>query len=86
MLVDCANGTAAFHKKGIADIFEQDKKVDLKFINTDYTKFETLNEKCGAEHVHKDRILPVNYPETEEEELYIKNVSFDGDVDRIIYL
>ena len=45
--------------------------------------YKYLNEGCGAEHVHKEKLIPSNYPENVST---IKNLSFDGDVDRIIYL
>jgi phosphoacetylglucosamine mutase len=81
LLVDCANGAAGYHYENINKIFNN--KIKLKFINTNYKNYEFLNSQCGAEHVHKEKTLPINYPI----ELEIsKNVSFDGDVDRIIYL
>ncbi len=81
MLIDCANGAAAFHFKKIAEIFGD--RMKLKFININYEFYEGLNEACGAEHLHKIKTLPLNY--TDEVKL-VKNLSFDGDVDRIIYL
>ncbi len=80
MLIDCANGVAGYIYGNIINIL--DDKIETKFINSNYEKFENLNEKCGAEHLHKSRSLPANYPDTK----FTKNVSFDGDVDRIIYL
>jgi phosphoacetylglucosamine mutase len=81
LLIDCANGAAGYNYKKISQIFNGQLKLD--FINTNYKNFETLNSKCGAEHVHKEKLIPINYPEGKN---YSKNVSFDGDVDRIIYL
>lgn len=81
LLIDCANGAAAYHYKNIENIFNS--KIKTNFINTDFKNFKLLNEACGAEHVHKEKTLPIGYT---NEKHFIKNVSFDGDVDRIIYL
>ena len=42
-----------------------------------------LNDQCGAEFVHKEQKLPLNYKEAEF--LGQKCASFDGDADRLIY-
>jgi phosphoacetylglucosamine mutase len=80
LLIDCANGAAAYHWKNIENIFNN--KIKTSFINTNFKNFKMLNEGCGAEHVHKEKVLPADYNSND----FIKNVSFDGDVDRIIYL
>jgi phosphomannomutase len=77
--VDCANGVSSLFTNQINDIFKG--HLDITFINTDYNDHKTLNSNCGAEFLHKDRKLPTNYPEAPIQ----KNLSFDGDVDRIIY-
>ena len=48
-----------------------------------------LNEKCGAEYVHKKRKIPIGL-KNKWDELKIKSeevtcVVFDGDADRILY-
>ena len=50
----------------------------INLINTNYEKTEELNHDCGAEYVHKDQKLPVNFEQKPGE----KCVSFDGDADR----
>ncbi len=80
IIIDCANGVAGYIYQNIKNIFSE--KIDLKFINLNYENYESLNENCGAEHLHKTRALPLNYSDPKN----IKSVSFDGDVDRIIYL
>lgn len=42
-----------------------------------------LNDECGAEFVHKDQKLPLQY--SEEKHIGKKCASFDGDADRLIY-
>lgn len=83
LLVDCANGTAGYHKNNIESVLSSGKFKDIKFINFNYKDFPNLNENCGAEYLHKEKAFPINYP---LDKYYTKNVSFDGDVDRIIYL
>lgn len=82
VLIDCCNGAAGYHAKKIAEMVGNN--LNLHFINTDYQTYENLNHSCGAEHVHKEKKLPSNYPS--EKSPSIKNLTFDGDVDRIIYL
>jgi phosphoacetylglucosamine mutase len=77
--VDCANGVAAKFVDEMRGVLGS--HLELKFINVDFNKHELLNSKCGAEHMHKEKTLPSDYPE----EPVQKNLSFDGDVDRIIY-
>lgn len=81
LLLDCANGAAGYQYQKISKVFNGTLRLD--FINFNYKNYEFLNNKCGAEHVHKEKLIPINYPEGK---FYSKNVSFDGDVDRIIYL
>ncbi len=42
-----------------------------------------LNEECGAEFVHKDQKLPLQFDIHGKPGL--KCASFDGDADRLIY-
>lgn len=80
ILIDCANGIGGYHAKNIAKLVGELLQVNV--INADYTNYEYLNNNCGAEHVHKEKKVPINYPK----EGVVKNLSFDGDVDRIVYL
>jgi hypothetical protein len=75
--IDCGNGLCSVFENEIRNIFENDIK--MKFINNDINDIKNLNNKSGAEYLHKDKIVPSNQPNI------VKNVSFDGDVDRIIY-
>lgn len=65
LTLDCANGIGAFW---IAKMMEQpefisqiEQVLKIKLINTNYKKTEDLNLNCGAEYVHKDQKLPVNW-------------------------
>ena len=55
--------------------------MNIHLINTKTDRFDKLNEKCGAEYVHKEQKPPtevtVNSPS--------KCAAFDGDADRLIY-
>ncbi len=75
--IDCGNGLCSVFENEIRNIFENNIKIN--FINDSINDFDKLNNQCGAEYLHKDKIAPSNQLETN------KNVSFDGDVDRIIY-
>jgi len=78
--IDCSNGIAAYHYKKIIEIFGETAKIHS--YNTNYSEITALNESCGAEYVHKEKKIPINY----FKDAYVKNVSYDGDVDRIVYL
>lgn len=53
----------------------------MNLINTDVENPSNLNKDCGAEYVHKEQKIPINW----KGEPLSKNVSFDGDADRQIY-
>ena len=78
--IDCSNGLSGHVKDNIAKLFKSFPQFKITFINTEEDKKEKLNEHCGAEFVHKERQYPTNQIESSN-----KNLSFDGDVDRIIY-
>jgi phosphoacetylglucosamine mutase len=78
--MDCCNGIAGYHYKKIIEIFAETVKIHS--YNTNYSEITALNDSCGAEYVHKEKNIPVNY----FKDAYIKNISYDGDVDRIVYL
>jgi len=78
-------------KENITEIFANDKEIKCEFINYDFTDFKSLNEMTGSEHIQKEKQLPQFFHNKfldKENNLveFVKNVSFDGDVDRIIYL
>jgi len=75
--IDCANGLASCFTNIIKEIFGDDVKIN--FINTDIQSYEKLNDMCGADYIHKERKNPSEIINTR------KGVSFDGDVDRIVY-
>ena len=78
--IDCSNGIASHFNPQIQKIFKSFSKFNISFINSDENNKEKLNEDCGAEYVQKEKKYPINQPNSS-----IKNLSFDGDVDRIIY-
>lgn len=78
--IDCSNGMAAYHHDKIIKIFNQ--TVSIHPYNTNYQNASGLNEGCGAEFVHKEKKIPTDYGK----DFDVKNVSFDGDVDRVVYL
>ncbi len=101
VIIDCTFGAAAYNCNKILSIFGCETKnnesdtneintdktstnknntLQVKCINTDYTFHTYLNDQCGAEYVHKDRKLPKN-----ADDKIFKNITVDGDVDRIIY-
>lgn len=57
-----------------------DDFITIKMINGINCGENDLNNKCGAEHVHKLELLPKNIT---EDDFY--GVSVDGDADRLIY-
>lgn len=79
LTIDCSNGIASHIKDNIANAINS-SELSVSFINTDEHNTSKLNEGCGAEYVHKEH----KYPENQNTST-IKNLSFDGDVDRIIY-
>ena len=55
--------------------------MNIQLINTRIEAHAKLNDKCGAEFVHKESALPSEVgPSTAS-----KCASFDGDADRLIY-
>jgi phosphoacetylglucosamine mutase len=81
ILLDCGSGLAGFVSNNIANIVGDYLKIS--FINIDFLDYKNLNNLCGAEYVHKEKKIPINY---KLDCKISKNLSFDGDVDRIIYL
>ena len=79
LTIDCSNGIASHIKDHITGAMTS-SELNISFINTDEQNKSKLNEGCGAEYVHKEH----KYPENQNTST-IKNLSFDGDVDRIIY-
>lgn len=89
ILIDCANGTAGFCIEKIKNIFTNEKNLNINFINTLFKNYSFLNEFCGSDFILREKNLPMNYPQGDKNDtknIFNKNISFDGDVDRIIYL
>jgi phosphoacetylglucosamine mutase len=80
LTIDCSNGIAGYHYKKINSLFDESTKIHT--YNYNYIETTSLNDSCGAEFVHKEKKLPVNYGK----DSHVKNLSFDGDVDRVVYL
>lgn len=83
LVIDCCSGISAYHQDNIRSIMKD--FIDVSFINTDHSVKENLNSHSGAEYVHKVKKLPVNHPRLSGDTSVKKSLSFDGDVDRIIY-
>ena len=79
LTVDCANGVGAITFAKFKPLISE--HIDLKLINTKHDICKLVNEKCGAEFVHKDN----SYPEDFNPKDGMKSCSFDGDADRLIY-
>lgn len=76
-VIDCANGAGYLSVRAFLDNSLKATH-DVRLINT--TDKAKLNESCGAEHVHKFKLLPDNFP---SDALY--GITLDGDADRMIY-
>jgi len=74
LCVDCAGGVGAIAAKQLRDI----PNLSLKILNGPGDA--TLNERCGAEYVQKERKPPVNFDET-----HARCCCLDGDADRLVY-
>ncbi len=80
----------SYIKEKVRDIFSEEKDIRIEYLNYDYQNYQSLNEGCGAEHVQKERKLPCNFrnvfSDSQNNQVeFIKNITLDGDVDRIIY-
>lgn len=74
--IDCANGPGCY----LAEKFKKNTTYDVIIKNKDNPSL--LNDQCGAEYVHKTHKFPREFEDIESNTLC---VSFDGDVDRIIF-
>ena len=79
VVLDCANGVGAIPMEEISKTLEPYIKIEM--INTNTNNTTILNEKCGAEYIHKDQIEPTEMTNTMPERV----ACFDGDADRLIY-
>lgn len=88
ILIDCANGVAGFTIDKIKNIYEKED-LNLVIINNLFKNYSFLNEICGSDFILQEKHLPINYPNHDKNDtktLFTKNVSFDGDVNKIVYL
>ena len=81
LCIDCSCGIAAVVKENIKKIMESNSDLKISFINFDTSVIENLNAGCGAENTQKMKEYPLN----KKENSAVKNLSFDGDVDRVVY-
>jgi phosphoacetylglucosamine mutase len=83
IFVDCANGVGAVM---FPEISEELKTSSFRcaLFNTNTLNFDKLNEGCGAEHVQKLQIPPLEISPNPEA-LADRYASFDGDADRIVF-
>lgn len=84
ILIDCSNGIGG---KMVQPIIEKMQTLfNVTAINTGDLNF--LNDKCGAEFVHKETKFPRNSQEflqTQPNLDKVRCLAFDGDADRIVY-
>lgn len=88
ILIDCANGVAGFCIEKIKNIYGKED-LSLNSINTLFKNYSFLNGFCGSDYILKEKNVPVNYPNYDKYDtkiLFTKNVSLDGDADRVVYL
>jgi len=89
ILIDCANGNAAFCMDKIKNIFAN-PNLNFNFINTLFKNYSFLNEFCGSHFLLKEKCIPINYPKYDDKNdnknIFTKNISFNGDLSRVIYL
>lgn len=74
--IDCANGPGCY----LVEKLKKNTTYDVTIRNKDNPYL--LNDKCGAEYVHKTHKFPREFEDIKPNTLC---VSFDGDVDRIIF-
>ena len=81
--LDCANGVGAANVLVLTGYAGFAERLDVEMINTDYKDHALLNSKCGADHVHRQRSVPVGFSPAHHAST--KWVSFDGDAGRLVY-
>lgn len=83
--VDCANGVGAIALKRLLKYMpkedEESGGIEINIVNDRVEKPEVLNEKCGADFVKSNQRTPEGF----SGEPYERQVSFDGDADRVLY-
>ncbi len=88
ILIDSAYGSSGFSFDKIKNIYSKED-LSLTFINTLWKNYSFLNDLCGSNFILKEKKLPMNYPSHENnypKTVFTKNISFDGNVDEIVYL
>ena len=80
--VDCANGVGGIPFKKVQE--ELSDLIDINLIHLPSSKFK-VNEKCGAEQIHKIRTLPIGLIGKETNIKNLRLASLDGDCDRLMY-
>lgn len=82
VIVDCANGVGGLLFKQAVDPLQS--ILHLSLIHLPSSDF-AVNEECGAEHVHKQLLLPCGLQDMEKQLVNKRLASVDGDCDRLIY-
>ena len=82
LIVDCANGVGGIPFKTVQQ--ELSDIIDINLVHLPSPKFK-VNDKCGAEHVHKKRNIPIGLIGKEENIKNKRLASLDGDCDRLMY-
>uniref|UniRef100_A0A7S0ZD40 phosphoacetylglucosamine mutase n=1 Tax=Timspurckia oligopyrenoides TaxID=708627 RepID=A0A7S0ZD40_9RHOD len=82
LTIDCANGVGWHSLAAFALELREFCSLVLK------NKGDTdgvLNKECGAEHVHKKGLLPMNFQKEEAQDEMNLCASLDGDADRLVF-
>jgi phosphoacetylglucosamine mutase len=83
LILDCADGVGALCMSEFSSRLRDFLPVEMR--NTTGLEGDGLglNNKCGAEHVQKNKTLPRNFDQIEDKNK--KMASLDGDADRLVY-
>ena len=82
LTIDCANGVGGIPFKKVQE--DLSDLIDINLIHLPSSKFK-VNDKCGAEHIHKKRNLPIGLIGKETNIKNLRLASLDGDCDRLMY-
>eukprot|EP01084_Bolivina_argentea_P274866 468629_1 len=82
IMLDCANGVGGLPFKVAQEELKDVIGIDLIHMPSSKVK---VNEKCGAEHIHKKRSIPIGLVGKENDVKDKRLASLDGDCDRLMY-
>ena len=85
MIVDASDGVGGIQVKKLDFISNQSYyNTQINVINDTTGDLVSLNENCGAENIHKEKVFSKGSKEVTHDDT-TKWISFDGDADRIVY-